>query len=504
MALPEWLEPLWTAEQMRAGDEWAIEQLGTPSLDLMERAGAGVARAAARHAGEGRIVVACGKGNNGGDGLVAARLLRESGREADVLLLAPASELGGDAGENLARLPGPAPRDFDPAALDGAALIVDALLGTGFSGEPREPLAGAIAAIEAASVPVISVDVPSGVDGSSGEVAGAAIHASATTTFHGPKAGLWICPGKAHAGAVETIDIGIPGDGPAAPSIGLIGPEVRDLIPPRESGATKFSEGVVLVAGGSKGLTGAPCMASEAAQRAGAGYVTACVPASLTQVFELRLLEAMTVGLPDRDGSLGPEGVEHVARLCGRAGALVLGPGLGRAEHAVLFARSLAAWAEAPLLLDADGLNAHAGALEQLASRPAATVLTPHAGELGRLLEIDSDEVEARRLHHVREAALRSGAVVVLKGDDTLVAEPEGRVAVSRGGSAGLATAGTGDVLSGTIAAMLAKGLEPFAAACAGVYVHAQAGRLAAQSQGGSGGVIARDVIAALPGALVG
>jgi NAD(P)H-hydrate epimerase len=232
--------------------------------------------------------------------------------------------------------------------------------------------------------------------------------------------------------------------------------------------------------------------------RAGAGYVTALVPASLNLIFETRLLEAMNVPLPDSDGSLEPTGVEQVRSRAERADAIVLGPGLGRTEGALKFARAAARAVELPLLLDADGLNAHAGALDSLAARPAATVMTPHAGELARLLESDSAAVGARRLESARHVASVARAIVVLKGDDTLVATPDGRVAVNRGGASALATAGTGDVLSGVIGAFLAKRMDPFAAACAGVLVHSQAGLLTAREIGPEG-VIAGDVIAALP-----
>jgi NAD(P)H-hydrate epimerase len=297
------------------------------------------------------------------------------------------------------------------------------------------------------------------------------------------------------------VDIGIPPGGPSRPAIGLISDHVTDGIPRRGRESTKFAAGSVLVCGGSIGLTGAPCMAAEAAMRAGAGYVTAFVPASLNLIFELRLLEVMTVPLPDADGALTAEGVGAVLERAERSGALVLGPGLSRQPGAFELAHTLAGQAELPVLIDADGLNAHAGKLGRLARRPAATVLTPHAGELARLLEVDSHAVAARRLEHVRRAAAESGAIVVLKGDDTIVASPEGQAAVNRGGAAALATAGTGDVLSGVIGAYLAKGMDPFHAACAGVFVHASAGRLAAQRIG-SEGVIARDVIEALPAAL--
>jgi NAD(P)H-hydrate epimerase len=500
MALPDWLDPLPDAAQQRALDEWAIDQLGIPGIELMERAGTGLAEVVQRLVPTGRIAVVCGKGNNGGDGFVCARLLRELGREVSVLLLGSPDELRGDASTNCTRLPGATPEPFDAAALEDALGVVDAILGTGFSGEPREPAVGAIEAINAAAegATVVACDIPSGVDASTGEVLGAAVRARATVTFHAAKPGLWIAPGKDHAGAVEVVDIGIPSGGSAEPSIGLIEPRVTEGVPRRGRESTKFAAGSVLVCGGSIGLTGAPCMASMAAMRAGAGYVTAFVPASLNPIFESRLLEEMTVPLPDADGSLEPAGVDAVLERAASSGALVLGPGIGRRPGAFELARGLASEARLPLLLDADGLNAHAGSLPALAARTAPTVLTPHAGELARLLESDSKTVAAHRLKSVRTAAAEANAIVVLKGDDTLVAQPDGRVGVSRGGAPALATAGTGDVLSGVIGAYLAKGMNPFHAACAGVLVHAAAGRLAAHRIGEEG-VIAGDVIEALP-----
>jgi ADP-dependent NAD(P)H-hydrate dehydratase / NAD(P)H-hydrate epimerase len=499
--LPDWLDPLPDASEQRALDEWAIGEQGIPGVELMERAGTGLAELTGSLAPAGRIVVVCGKGNNGGDGLVAARVLRDRGRSVDVLLLGDPGDLRGDAALNLERLPGPAPVGFDAGALSGAAAIVDAILGTGFSGSAREPAAGAIEAINAAGpdgAVVVGCDVPSGVDASTGEIAGAAVYARATATFNAGKPGLWIAPGKAHAGEVRVIDIGIPAGGPADPAIGLISERVVDRIPLRGRESTKFAAGSVLVCGGSRGLTGAPCLASESAMRAGAGYVTALHPESLNLIFETRLLEVMTLPLPDDDGALEPAGVAQVLGRAERADAFVLGPGLGRAPGALEFARAAAREVKLPMLLDADGLNAHAGALDSLASRQAPTVMTPHAGELARLLDTDSAAVGARRLESVRRASSQARAIVVLKGDDTLVAAPDGRVAVNRGGASALATAGTGDVLSGVIGAFLAKRMDPFEAACAGVFVHARAGQLTAR-QIGPEGVIASDVIAALP-----
>ncbi len=517
--LPPWLAPLPDAEMTRAVDRWAIEQRCVPSLELMERAGAGVVRALERLAPDGQVTVVCGKGNNGGDGLVAARLLRDGGRPVTVVCAAPPSELTGDARVSLERLPGEPPVGLSGAPWTGQAqqtnasvaaaelfgahvTIVDALLGTGSQGEPRGAVAEAIDAVNATGAQVVSVDVPSGVDASTGVVPGAAVHASLTVTFHAAKPGLWINPGKTHAGDVQVIDIGIPRGAPGGASVGLIVPGVLEQLPHRDAHATKFSSGHVLVAGGSRGLTGAPRMAAEASMRAGAGYVTACVPASLQELLAgAGTPEMMTRGLPDDDGALTAEAVVGVLEASARGGSLALGPGLGRSDGAFAFARTLAGEAGVAMVLDADGLNAHAGRLEQLSARRAPTVLTPHAGEMARLLELDSAEIERERLRHVRLAAEQAQAVVVLKGDDTLIADPDGTVAVSPGGAPALATAGTGDVLSGVIAALLAQGLGAFTAAAAGVWLHVEAGREAARRLGGPDGVIATDVIAALPAA---
>ncbi len=499
-ALPDWLDPLPDAEAMRATDAWAIEERGVPSLELMERAGGGLAELVDDVGRSGPIVVVCGGGNNGGDGFVAARLLRHAGREVRVATTVELDAFRGDAKANLDRLPGDAPVPFDAALLDGAGVCVDALLGTGFSGEVREPVRGAILALNACAAPVVACDVPSGVDASTGAVEDVAVHAVATATFHRAKPGLRIAPGKQHAGDVHVVEIGIPPGEPVEPDVGLIGDRALDAIPRRGAESTKFSSGHVLVVGGSTGLTGAPCMAAEAAMRAGAGYVTCCVPASLNLVFETRLLEAMTIPLPDGDGdgSLVGEGAERVLEEAGRrGGALVVGPGLGKAGGAFALARDVAARAEVPVVLDADGLNAHAERLEALADRGAPTILTPHGGELARLLGVESAAVNAHRLRHAREAAERAAAIVVLKGDDTIVASPDGRVAVSPGGVPALATAGTGDVLAGVVAALLAKGLDPFAAAAAGVLSHLYAGAAAAQRRSPDA-VVASDVIEAL------
>jgi ADP-dependent NAD(P)H-hydrate dehydratase / NAD(P)H-hydrate epimerase len=476
-ALPDCVDPLYEAAEMRAADAWAIEDQGVPEADLMERAGLGLARVTASVAAEGPVRIVVGKGNNGGDGLVAARLLREDGYEVEVL----------DGTE-----------PFERERLDGSGVVVDALLGTGFEGSPREPVASAIWAINQQNAPVVACDVPSGVNASTGEVEGEAVSALVTATFHGSKIGLHVNPGKEHAGAVEVVEIGIPRGAPGASRAGLISERVLDLYPRRERSGSKFESGVVVVVGGSTGLTGAPTMAARSASRAGAGYVQVAVPGPVQQAVDLRLLEQMSRGLPDDDGFHTPAGVADVEEMAERAGAVVLGPGIGRAEGAQEFARGVSRAVEAPLLVDADGLNAHSGRLELFRAREAPTVLTPHEAELGRLLEIGTEEVEAHRLEHAREAAELSGAIVLLKGDDTIVARPDGLVAISPGGTPALATAGTGDVLSGLIGALLAKGMDGFEAAALGTLAHVLAARAAADRLGPDH-VMAGDVIEALP-----
>jgi ADP-dependent NAD(P)H-hydrate dehydratase / NAD(P)H-hydrate epimerase len=509
--LPDWLDQLYDAAEMRACDAWAIGEGGVPSLDLMERASLGLARLTARLARPGLpIRVVIGPGSNGGDGLAAARLLREEGRAVDVLTVTPLDRLRGDAAVQLGRLPGEPPQPFDARALGSSGAIVDAILGTGFSGVPREPVAAAIAAINATrataaagagetnGAPVIACDVPSGVDASTGEVVADAVRADATATFHGSKIGLHVAPGAIHAGDIEVAEIGIPRGAPTPATAGLISERVLDLFPRRERFGSKFDSGVVAIAGGSRGLSGAPTLAAMAAARAGAGYVQVAVPDSAQPALALRLLEQMAHGMPEADGAHGSDGVEPFLELAARAGAVVLGPGLGRADSAVAFAREVAMRVDVPLLIDADGLNAHVGALRSLRERSGPTVLTPHAGELGRLLERDSADVDAHRLACAREAAECSGAVVLLKGDDTIVAAPGGPVAVSPGATPALATAGTGDVLSGLIGALLAKGLAPFEAAALGAIAHARAGRAAA-ARHGADHTIAGDIVDALP-----
>ena len=494
------LLPLYDADEMRALDRAAIETLGIPGAVLMERAGLGAAHEIMqRFADAGSAVIVAGAGNNGGDGFVVARHLLAAGLDVRVLQLGAATRLREDARRYLdvaERLGVPVTRRPQAAvlrrALRGAGVIVDALFGTGFAGAPRAAAAAAIEAINGAERPVVALDVPSGVDASDGTVAGAAVRADVTVTFHGPKLGLVVAPGSGHAGQVVVADIGIPPQLETPTFAALATRALLDVVPRKGPESTKYAAGSVLVVGGAPGFAGAPVMAGRAALRAGAGIVWLAVPGDVaTEIATVHpelMVKEMSVGLD----------------LTERADAVAVGPGLGRGDEAGRLARRLAQRHRGPIVVDADALFALAGRLELTARRRIPAVLTPHEGEMARLLGRDAEWVRANRLAAAREAAAASRAVVLLKGADTLVASPGGeRVVVSVSDTPGLATAGSGDVLTGVIAAMLAKGLEPWTAACCGAVMHQRAGRRAAEALGPDG-IISGDVIEALPGVLKG
>ena len=448
-------EPLYTADEMREAE---ARYSGYPETapELMERAGAAVAREAMRAFPRARrFAVVCGGGSNGGDGRVAARALREAGRDA-----------------------------VETTELADADVVIDALFGTGFHGEPRPDAAVLIDRMNAAGAPIVSVDVPSGVDGSTGEVATVAVNAALTVTFHGRKVGLVVAPGRFHAGRVAVADIGLePG---ATDALRATESLLRD-VPRRAPHDSKYTAGRVLVVGGSTGMTGAVCLAAEAALRADAGYVTVAVPRGVLSVVEVRLLEPVKLGF-------GAEAaVDEILAVENRADAFAIGPGLGREAHVAGLVRELLERSTLPAVVDADALFG----LEPV-RRDAPMVLTPHAGELARLLGETSADVNAHRLAAARRAAERFSAVVLLKGADTIVIGPDGGPVVCDLAPPSLATAGSGDVLTGVIAAFLAKGMDAPLAAAAGAVAHGIAASLAPAQAG----LIASDVVAALPQAL--
>ena len=470
----------------------AEEAYDGPMLELMERAGSAAAEAVLRRFPDAKsVAVWCGAGSNGGDGFVVARKLHEAGRTVEIVLAGPEEKIAGDARENLERARG---LKIPFAKPGGGEIAVDALFGTGFSGKPRDEAARFIEALNGLGAPILAVDVPSGVDASTGEVAGAAVNAQATVTFHGRKVGLVVAPGRFHAGDVEVADIGL---APARTHHEHVTAEILDGVPRRGPGDNKYTAGSVLVVGGSIGKTGAPCLTAEAALRAGAGIVTVCAPASLNLVFEQRLLEVMTTPCIDEDGVMTMDAVDAILEAAKRATAIAIGPGIGRTDAVRALVAYLLDRLDKPIVLDADGLWALAGHLDWVFSRDAPTVLTPHAGELARLLGRDSSAISARRLNGVQTGADDVGAVVLLKGADTLVAAPGKGVLVCDLGNPGLATAGTGDVLTGIVAAFLSKGMDGRIGAAAAAAAGGEAARLAADRHG-TAGMIASDVIGAL------
>jgi NAD(P)H-hydrate epimerase len=504
-----------TAAEMRALDRWTIEH-GTPGRVLMERAGAGAARVLRERlrAPRGPTVIVCGRGNNGGDGFVIARHLRRAGVPVEVWLVARPEDVRGDAADALAawrkgrgpvhdlthleRVPALAAR------LRKAAAVVDALFGTGLNAPVTDVAAAAIEAINACGAPVLAVDIASGLSADTGLPLGVAVRATVTATFALPKVGQVIYPGVDHTGLLAVVDIGIPPAALAAvrPRVTLLeAEEVGALLPPRPRDVHKGSFGHVLVLAGSRGKTGAALLAAEASVRGGAGLTTLAVPETLQAVLQGQVREVMTATVPDGGAGTASLGDGHRldALLADRA-AVVCGPGLGLDEATRALVAHTVRHAAAPLVLDADGLNLVAGT-DLLRRRPGPTVVTPHPGEMARLLETDTVEVQRDRLGAAREFAASQGVVVVLKGARTIVAHPDGSAAISPSGNPGMASGGMGDVLAGLIGALVAQRLAPYDAAVLGVFAHGAAAD-AVVAERGEVGLAASDVLHALPPAL--
>jgi ADP-dependent NAD(P)H-hydrate dehydratase / NAD(P)H-hydrate epimerase len=495
---------LYTAEEMSRADTRA-QELGIPGNVLMERAGAQMTRCALERFAPRRAVVVSGGGNNGGDGFVIARELHRSG--VDVAVLATKEEYGGDPETNLEALRNLDVRLISPEDLDAevgrAELVVDALLGTGFSGEVREKEAGIIEKMNSAQVPVLAVDVPSGVDGTTGEVQGVAVSADLTVCAHAMKVGCVISPGREHAGEVIAVDIGIPPEADVDPSlVWTDAASLRGKIPRTAEPAHKYSAGALLVVAGSRGTTGAPVMVVRGAQRAGCGIVFLATPEGAAPAVDLALTEALVYGVAeDEQGYMESGALEEILAHSGRASALVMGPGTGTGDEGRRLVEGVLREVELPVLLDADAITNLAGT-DVLARRETPTVITPHAGELGRLLGSGAKDVSARRLDSARNAAEQHRCCVLLKGSDTLVVEGE-RVAVNSTGNVALAAAGTGDVLSGVIGALLSRGMDAYEAARAGAWAHGRAAELWLEETGWPAeSFVASDLLRYLPPAV--
>jgi ADP-dependent NAD(P)H-hydrate dehydratase / NAD(P)H-hydrate epimerase len=513
--------PVLTADQMRTADRRTIEEHGVAGSVLMENAGRAVAEAIrARYPRATRPLILCGKGNNGGDGFVVARLLL--GLAPRVLLVGPRGSVKGDALLELSALEG---AGGTVEALDDevalgrvlrnlhADLLVDALLGTGLKEAPSGLTARVIADIgawaETRRVPVVAVDLPSGVPSDGGVLTWRTMQASLTVCFAAPKWGHALAPASERCGEVLLADIGIPRALLAGTesALGWIeAADVASLYPRRAAGSHKGTYGHLLVVAGSVGKTGAAVLAAAGALRSGAGLVTVATPSAAQTTVASSRAELMTVGLPSSpEGTLTADGVEQALALATERDAVVLGPGLGADAGVRAFVEAFVARCSTPVVIDADALNALAsspdGAAKVLGRRAGPTVVTPHPGEMARLASVATAAVQVRRLETARDFAQRSGATAVLKGHRTLVSGPDGRTAVNPTGNPGMAKAGSGDVLAGTVGALLARRADPFHAACAAVYLHGLAGDLAAESLGVEG-MLAQDLIEALPVAL--
>jgi NAD(P)H-hydrate epimerase len=504
------MKPILTPDEASELDR-QTQARGIGAEELMERAGRAVARAAREVAGGAygrRAVVVCGKGNNGGDGLVTARHLGRMGIRTTVVLLEAAGSLREPAASNLHRLdevPGVRVRSFDERGLarelDRADVAVDAIFGTGFRGMPEDEWAAAIAEVNASATQVVAVDIPSGVNGDTGAIEGEAVEAALTVTFGAAKLGVVLLPGAEVAGVVRVVDIGFPED-LLAPRAWLTEPsDVASWLPLRAADAHKRSSGVLVVVAGSRAMTGAPRLIGLAAGRIGTGLVTIAAPESALPQIQAGLTEPTFLPLPETgEGTISAAATARVLGRLEGADAVAIGPGLTTDEGTVAFVRETVRLSPVPIVLDADGLNAFAGDAPALRDRRSAAVLTPHVGEFARLTGVKSGDVQADRTTHVRSLAAQADAVTLLKGSRSAIADPDGRLLVNVTGSPVLATAGTGDVLTGMIGGLLARGLEPTEAAAAGAYLHGLAGLFAGRDRGE--GTLAGDVIDRIPEAV--
>jgi NAD(P)H-hydrate epimerase len=502
------MQPILTPAESAGLDRRSRER-GITVESLMENAGRAVARASVVAAGGvygRRAVVVCGKGNNGGDGLVAARHLTRWGMAATAVLLPDQDSLREPSASRLALLLETGgrvrPADSLHRELSRADVVIDGVFGTGFRGQPEDAPAEAIVAMNDAAAPIVAVDIPSGVDGETGAVAGDAVFATVTVTFGAPKPGLLFWPGSRHAGAIEVVDIGFPPDLISSDLLLMEQDDVAAVWPMRDPGGHKRRSGVVLVVAGSRRMTGAVRLVAEGAYRAGAGLVTIAVPKGILPIAQRLVTEATFLPLPEtEDGTIAADAVALLRDQLDGFDAVAIGPGLTTQEETAAFVRELIRISSTGIVVDADALNAFAGRAGDLAERPADLVLTPHDGEFVRLAGGTVAELSEDRVGRVRKLAAEVRATVLLKGHPTLSAAPGGEVRLNPTGGPTLSTGGTGDVLTGVVASLLARGRSPIDAASAGAFVHGLAGDLARRDL--FEGATAEDVLERVPAAVL-
>lgn len=521
-----------TSDQMREIDKITIEREKIPGLDLMEKAGLGSALSGKKLLDEKvkgkKVVIFCGKGNNGGDGFVMGRYLSKWGAKVEFYLLGKKEEVKGDALTNLKkvvslRLPiKQVSKDKELPAEQKADLVVDAIFGTGFKGKVTGLEEKAVRLINSSKTKILSIDTPSGLDVDTGSVEGECVRANITPTMGLPKVGQFFFPGKSYCGKVQVVDIGVPQKVIVELKINLnliTEKAVRDILPKRPGDAHKGTCGKVFLIAGSTGMTGAAALASLSCLKAGAGMAILGIPYSLNDIMEVKVTEVMTKPLPDvrKKGALALRGLGEIMQALKWADCVALGPGLGQHFETVELVRRLVSRIELPVVIDADGLNAIAKDSTILDQTKAPLILTPHIGELSRLISVPIEEIAKDRIKYASESAKKFNCVVVLKGAPTIIGEPEGQIYVNPTGNAGMATAGSGDVLTGVIVGLLAQIMMTkksesgsvgqdikktmLESALAGVYIHGLCGDLA-RNEKGEMGMIAGDMMEKLPEAL--
>ncbi len=507
-----------TAAEMRKIDHDTIEGIGIPGIVLMETAGSEIVKKIEHHYSTAkRIGIFVGKGNNGGDGLVIARQLAHTGRDVSIFLVSPADSFVGEAHTNLdiARNLGLKIKEIqvDFAFLDtlDCDLMVDAVFGTGLRGNVREPISNIINAINDLPIPILSVDLPSGLDADIGHPLGTCIHADRTVTIGLPKRGLLLHPGAELAGELEIVDIGFPQQVIDAQNIKVnwtTEENAAEWLPSRTPASHKGSYGRVLVVAGSTGMTGAAALTSEAALRVGAGLVTLAIPKSLNPILEVKLSEVMTLPLPEtEEGSLAESAATLILEYAEKTKSVIaIGPGLSQHSETVALVHQLIndnhkSGIGLRMVVDADGLNALSQATELISLLGEETVLTPHLGEMARLTNISIRSLATDLINTAEEFAQKHGINLVLKGAPTITSDPNGNIWINSTGNPGMATAGMGDVLTGIIAGLMAQNMSSETAATLGVYLHGLAGDIAAESIG-MHGLIAGDVLRSVPQAI--
>lgn len=504
-----------TPDEMKIIDKTAIDEFGIPGIVLMENAALGVVSEIVKILGDvpGKYaIVLAGKGNNGGDAFAVARHLFNMGARLSVHVLAKLADISGDAKTNLDILlkmgieVNEVTRDEHidgiKDSLKFTHVVVDGLLGTGLKGEVKGVMAGIIGVVNDSCVPVVAVDIPSGVNGETGKISSACIKAKTTVTFGFPKLGQLIHPGCEYVGDLKTLDIGIPRAAVKADKIKTCFIDldfVKQLIPKRKPDTNKGTYGRVLIVAGSRGMTGAACLTGGAALRAGAGLVYMAAPTSLLPIYAVSLVEALTIPLEDENkGYITKESVHEILGKLESLDVAAVGPGLSSGDEIKAVVYSIIKSSKVPIVLDADGINVLAKDLSVLKDLKTQMVITPHPGEMARLIGTSVKEVQEDRVNIARAFSKKWGLITVLKGSRTVIASPNGEIYINATGNPGMSTGGSGDVLTGIIASLIGQGLKPIDAAIAGVYLHGVCGDNIVQRKG-EHGLIAGDLLQEIP-----